>query len=335
MKKEENNLTESGSESVKDIMKRLQKKYEDIEIIDSNPDVSGIATSPTGSFGLDYVLGCNGIPRSRMLELFGQESSGKTTIAHHLISQVQKAGGKAVLFDVEFCYDPSYSASIGVDIEKLVVIQSLTLESTMETMKELVESNKFDLIVLDSIDGLVPKSEVEGEFLKDTMGLRARKLGSALRVLVGPLGRSKTTIIFINQLREKLGIVYGKKETTPGGKSLKFYSSVRLEVSKGGKIVDKNDIQIGNEISVVAVKNKVGFPWKKTTLDLYYGKGIDLVCDTLDYSEKIGVIKKVGNTYTFGDIKLGVSRDKAKEFLVENEEIYQKIREEINKLIKK
>ena len=257
-------------------MERLQKKYEDIEIIDSNPDISGITASPTGSFGLNYILGCNGLPRSRMLELFGQESSGKTTIAHHLISQVQKAGGKAVLFDVEFCYDPSYSASIGVDIEKLVVIQSLTLESTMETMKELVESNKFDLIVLDSIDGLVPKSEAEGEFLKDTMGLRARKLGSALRVLVGPLGRSKTTIIFINQLREKLGIVYGKKETTPGGKSLKFYSSVRLEVSKGGKIVDKNDIQIGNEISVVGLKIKL-VSLEKTTLDLYYGKGIDLV----------------------------------------------------------
>jgi recombination protein RecA len=334
MKKEIKKEEESEGESVKDIMKRLQKKYGDIEVIDSNPDISGITTSPTGSFGLNYILGCDGLPRSRMIELFGQESSGKTTLAHHLISQVQKAGGKAVLFDVEFCYDPIYSSSIGVDTEKLVVIQSLTLESTMETMKELVESNQFDLIVLDSVDGLVPQSEAEGEFLKDTMGLRARKLGSALRVLVGAVGRSKTTIIFLNQLREKLGIIYGKKETTPGGKALKFYSSIRLEVSKGTKIVDKNDIQIGNQITITAVKNKVGFPWKKTTLDLYYGKGIDLVSDALLFGEQIGIITKSGNTYSFGEVILGVSYDKAIKTITGDDKLFEDIKSAIKKKLK-
>ena len=325
---------ESENESVKDIMKRLQKKYEDIEIIDSNPNVSGIVTSPTGSFGLDYVLGCGGLPRSRMIELFGQESSGKTALAHHLISQVQKSGGKAVLFDVEFCYDPIYSSSLGVDTEKLVVIQSLTLESTMETMKELVESNKFDLIVLDSIDGLVPQSEAEGEFLKDTMGLRARKLGSALRVLVGSVGRSKTTVIFVNQLREKLGIVYGKKETTPGGKALKFYSSVRLEVSKGKRIEGPNETQIGNEIRITSVKNKVGFPWKSTNLDLYYGRGIDTVADAVDFGGKISAISLTGNTYSFGEKVLGVSREKAIKTITEDPVLFEDIKKAITEKIK-
>ena len=336
MKKTEKEEVVEKKESISSVIARLKKTYgDDIAVVDTDPDISEIKVFSTGSFGLDSVFGVGGMPRGRLIELFGLESSGKTTLAHFLIAQIQKKEGKAALIDAEFSYDPRYTASIGVETEKLLVVQPLHLESAMGTLRELVETNTFDIIVLDSIAAMAVKSELEDEFLKDSMAVQARKLGAALRVLAGSVSRSKTIVIFINQLRDRVGQFYGAKTVTPGGKALKFFSSVRLEVTKGDKIVDKNDKQIGNFLNITGVKNKVGFPFVKTSIELFYAKGIDLVGDTLDFGEKIGVIKKVGNTYTFGELKLGASRDKAKEFLVNNEEIYQKIREEINKLIKK
>ena len=255
--KEEEEVT-TKKESIEQVMARLQKKYgDDISVVDVDPDVSEVKVIPSGSYGLDSVFGCGGIPKGRMIELFGQESSGKTTLAHFLIAQVQKAGGKAGLIDAEFSYDPRYTSSIGVDTAKLLVTQPLHLEAAMGTLRELVETNQFDIIVLDSIAAMAPKSEIEDEFLKDTMALQARKLGAALRILAGSVSRSKTIVIFINQLRDKVGVFYGAKTVTPGGKALKFFSSVRLEVSKGEKIVDADDKQIGNFLNITGVKTKL------------------------------------------------------------------------------
>lgn len=329
-KNEEEEEITGKNESVESVMARMQKKYgNDMVIVDEDPDVSEVKVIPTGSYGLDSVFGCGGIPRGRMIELFGQESSGKSTLSHYLIAQVQRNGGKAALIDAEFSYDPRYTASIGVDTKKLLVTQPLHLEAAMETLRELVDTNAFDIIVVDSVAAMAPMTEIEGDFLKDTMGLQARKLGAALRVLTGSISRSKTIVIFINQLREKIGVIYGKKETTPGGKALKFFASVRLEVSKGEKIVDDEDKQIGNFLNVTGVKNKVGFPFMKTSLMLYYGKGLDLCYDTLMEGERTEVIKKVGNTYSFGDIVLGVGQNRAMKKL-EDENLFK----EINKAIK-
>lgn len=313
-------------ESVKAVLSSMQKKYgDDISVVNEDPDVSEVKVIPTGSFGLDSVFGCHGLPRGRMIELFGQESSGKSTLSQYLMAQTQKNGGRVALIDAEFSYDPRYTASIGVDTSKLLVAQPLHLEASMETLKELVNTNVFDLIVVDSIAAMAPMAEVEGEFLHDTMGLQARKLGAALRVLTGPMSRSKTTVIFINQLREKIGVMFGKKETTPGGKALKFFASVRLEVSKGDAIKDEKGKQVGNFINVTGVKNKVGFPWVKTSLELYYGRGISREGDVVDYGEKIGVIHKEGNTWKFGETKLGVGREQSKTTLEKDVELFEKI----------
>jgi recombination protein RecA len=245
------------------------------------------------------------------------------------MAQAQKNGGRVALLDAEFSYDPRYTASIGVDTSKLLVTQPLHLEAAMETLRELVDTNQFDLIVVDSVAAMAPMAEIEGEFLHDTMGLQARKLGAALRILTGSVSRSKTTVIFINQLREKIGVMFGKKETTPGGKALKFFASVRLEVSKGDKIVDADGKQIGNFINVTGVKNKVGFPWMKTSLELYYGKGLSLEGDAVDYGEKVGVLHKQGNTYMFGEAKLGVGREQAKVALEKDTNLFKNVQEAI------
>lgn len=330
--KQEDQEVTSKKESIAQVMARLQKKYGDeISVIDVDPDVSEIKAIPTGSFGLDSVFGCGGVPKGRIIELFGQESSGKTTLAHFLIAQIQKAGGKAALIDAEFCYDPRYSASIGVDTANLIVTQPLSLEVAMGTLRELVETNQFDIIVLDSVAAMAPKSEIEDEFLKDTMALQARKLGAALRIIAGSVSRSHTIVIFINQLRDKVGVFYGAKTVTPGGKALKFFSSVRLEISKGDKIVDKDDKQIGNFLNITGVKNKVGFPFLKASVALYYGKGIDLCEDALTFGETLGVITKTGNSYSFGDISLGVGHDRAVKKITDDPKLFEDIRKEIKK----
>ena len=333
-KKEEGNET-AGKETLAQVMARIQKTYgDDISVVDVDPDVSEVKVIPSGSFGLDSVFGCGGIPKGRMIEVFGQESSGKTTLAHFLIAQVQKAGGRAALIDAEFSYDPRYTSSIGVDTSKLIVTQPLHLEAAMGTLRELVETNQFDIIVLDSIAAMAPKSEIEDEFLKDSMALQARKLGAALRILAGSVSRSKTIVIFINQLRDKVGVFYGAKTVTPGGKALKFFSSVRLEVSKGDKIVDSEDKQIGNVLNITGVKNKVGFPFMKTSVVLYYGKGLDLNADALDFGELKGVIKKTGNSYTFGEVNLGVGRDRAIKKIAEDIKLFEEIKKAIKIAIK-
>jgi len=283
----------------------------------------------TNCYSLDEIIG-SGLPRGRVIEMFGAESSGKSTLSLFLMAQMQNNGGRVALIDAENAFDGQYASNIGVDVSKLMVSQPTTLEESMDIIKELVETGMIDIIVVDSVSALVPKSEVEGEdFMKDTMAIQARLMSRALRVLSGPISKSKTIVIFINQIRDKVGVFFGAKTTTSGGRALKFFSSVRLEVSKGHKI-EKGEVQIGNEIIVTAVKNKVSFPWKKTTLDLYYAKGIDLIADALDFGEKIGVIKKTGNTYSYDKVTIGVGRDKAIKTLTDDPEMFKAIKELID-----
>lgn len=327
---------EKEEDKVESALARLQKKYGNDVIMQTDKDTDfKVEWISTGCFGLDEVIG-KGIPRGRIIEIFGAESGGKSTLALFLMSQVQKRGGKVALIDAENAFDGSYAANIGVDVTKLMVSQPKTLEEAMDIIKELVETNSIDIIVIDSVSALAPRSEVEGEdFMKDSMAVQARLMSRALRILSGPISKSKTVVIFINQIRDKVGVFYGAKTTTSGGRALKFYSSVRLDVSKGTKIENKEDVMIGNQIIVTAKKNKVGFPWKKTVLDLYYARGISLSGDALDFGEKIGVINKTGLTYTFGEITLGVGREKAIIKIEEDVKLFEDIKKSIREVIEK
>ena len=324
MKKEETNKLQEAIDAIK-------KKYGDGAVMKSGEIADKIEAISTNCYAIDNLLGCGGIPRGRITEIFGAESSGKSTLCLYLAAQVQKAGGLCVYIDAENAYDQQYAETIGVDTSKLLVSQPSSLEEAFDSIREFADSNAVDLIIIDSVSALVPKSEIEGEeMLKDTMAVQARLLSKGLRILSGPISKSKTVVIFINQLRANIGVMYGQKEITTGGKALKYYASVRLNIGKGDKILGTKDAQIGNTMNITAVKNKVGFPFKKASVDLYYGKGVDLHADTLDYGAECGVIKLVGNTYSFGEEKLGVGRENARKFLVKNEEVYQKIRKNIN-----
>jgi len=322
---------EVKEDKVGDAMSRLQKKYGANVLMEIGKEIDfKVDWASTGCYSLDEVIG-GGLPRGRIIEVFGAESGGKSTLALFLMAQIQKRGGRVALIDAENAFDGSYASNIGLDITKLLVSQPATLEESMDIVKELVETSLIDIIVVDSVSALVPKSEVEGEdFMKDTMAIQARLMSRALRILSGPISKSKTVVVFINQIRDKVGVFYGAKTTTSGGRALKFFSSVRLEVSKGSKIEGPNETQIGNEIIVTAVKNKVGFPWKKTKIDLYYAKGIDLHADALDYGEKVGVVKKTGITYTFGATILGAGRDKAKKTIADDPALFEEIKKQID-----
>lgn len=297
--------------TIEDALKKLRKQYGEGAVLFEDSMPEKVETIPSGSHALDYVLG-GGLPRGRIIEIFGQESSGKSTLCSFIIAQVQKRGGTCVYIDAEQAFDADYARKIGVDDKKLYLAQTNTLEEAMDTVKEMVKTNQIDLIVVDSVAALAPKSEVEGEeMLKETMGVQARLLGKALRILSPMIGKSKTIVIFINQTREKIGIVYGNPETTPGGKALKFFSSVRLNVRKGEKYEGKDGEQIGNEITITAVKNKVAPPFRRRSIALYYGTGIDLVSDQFNEDVLNGVVEKSGNTYTYKSEKLGIGQDAA------------------------
>jgi recombination protein RecA len=328
MKKE----TKEEGDKVEAAMAQLQKKYGNDVLMELSRDTDfKVEWFSTGSFALDEVIG-KGLPKGRIIEVFGAESSGKSTMSLFLMAQIQKAGGRVALIDAENAFDGAYASNIGLDISKLLVSQPQTLEEAFDIMKALIDTGEMDMIVVDSVSALVPKSAFESEeMLKDTMAVQARLMSKGLPLLSGPISKTKTILIFINQIRDKVGVFYGAKTTTSGGRALKFYSSVRLEVAKGGKLEGKGDVQIGNEIIVKAAKNKVGFPWKAAKIDLYYARGLDLHADTLDFGEKVGIIKKVGITYSYDNIVLGVGREKARQTLVEDEILYQKIREAITK----
>jgi recombination protein RecA len=288
----------------------------------------GIACIPTGALALDLALGIGGVPRGRIVEIFGPESSGKTTLALHIISEAQKAGGLAAFIDAEHALDPTYAQAIGVDLENLYFSQPDNGEQALEIADTLIRSGALDVVVIDSVAALVPRAEIEGEMGDSHVGLQARLMSQALRKLSGSLSRSKTTAIFINQLREKIGVMFGSPETTPGGRALKFYSSVRLDIRRIGALKAGNDT-VGNQTRVKIVKNKVAPPFKTVEFDVMYGEGISREGSLLDVGIEHDVIQKSGAWFAYGDERLGQGRENARQFLKENEEVRERIVAEV------
>lgn len=278
----------------------------------------------TGSLDLDVALGIGGVPRGRVIEVYGPESSGKTTVALHMIAEAQKNGGEAAFIDAEHALDPIYAKRIGVDIDNLIVSQPDTGEQALEICETLVRSGAIDIVVIDSVAALVPKAEIDGEMGDSHVGLQARLMSQALRKLAGVISKSKTTAVFINQLREKVGIMFGNPEVTPGGRALKFYSSVRLDVRRIDSIKIGNDI-IGNRTRVKVVKNKVAPPFKQAEFDIIYGEGISKEGNILDVAVNNDIILKSGSWYSYGDTRIGQGRENAKQFLKENPQIANEI----------
>jgi len=288
-----------------------------------------IATSSSGSLALDAALGVGGYPRGRIIEVYGPESSGKTTVALHAIAEVQAKGGQAAFIDAEHALDPIYAQKLGVNIDELLLSQPDTGEQALEIAEALVRSGAIDIIVIDSVAALVPKAEIEGDMGDSHVGLQARLMSQALRKLSGSINKSKTIAIFINQIREKIGVMFGNPATTPGGRALKFYSSVRLEVRRAEAIKQGNDI-VGNRTKIKIVKNKVAPPFRTAEVDIMYGEGISKEGETVDLGVELDIVQKSGSWYAYGDERLGQGRENAKQYLKENpavlEDISNKIR---------
>ncbi|PIQ81663.1 MAG: recombinase RecA [Candidatus Omnitrophica bacterium CG11_big_fil_rev_8_21_14_0_20_64_10] len=290
---------------------------------------SDIPALSTGSVSLDAALGVGGLPRGRVVEIFGPESSGKTTLTLSVIAQAQKAGGVAAFIDAEHAFDPTYAGKIGVNTKDLLISQPDTGEQALEIAEMLVRSNAVDIVVVDSVAALVPRAEIEGQMGDAHVGLQARLMSQALRKLTGAISKSKTCLVFINQLREKVGIMFGNPETTPGGRALKFYSSVRLDIRRT-EYIKRNDVVVGSHVRVRVVKNKVAPPFKQAEFDILYDEGISKDGDLLDLGTKLGLLQRTGAWLLYGEVKLGQGRENARAFLRENpklgRELEQKLR---------
>lgn len=295
--------------------------------------VEKIPVISTGSIGLDAALGVGGFPKGRIIEIYGPESSGKTTLALHAIAEAQKQGGIAAFIDAEHAFDRFYAQKLGVDISNLLVSQPDYGEQALEIADNLIRSNAIDIIVIDSVAALTPKSEIEGEMGDSKMGLQARLMSQALRKLTANISRTKTCCIFINQLREKIGIMFGNPETTTGGNALKFYASVRLDIRKVNQIKDGENVT-GNRVKVKVVKNKVAPPFKQVEFDIVYGEGVSKTGEIIDIGVEMGIIKKSGSWFSYGDTRLGQGRDAVKQLLIDNpelsDELEKAIREKLN-----
>ncbi len=335
---EEKHIT-TGEEKSKQASERLQAATAAIEQIKERfgegaimkfgearkTDVDAV---PTGCLSLDIALGVGGVPRGRIIEIFGPEASGKTTLAQHIVAEVQKLGGIAAFIDAEHALDPDYAKKIGVNIKDMLISQPDTGEQALEILETLVRSNAVDVVVVDSVAALVPKKEIEGDMGDQHMGLQARLMSQALRKLTGIVAKTKTVVIFINQIRFKIGVFFGNPETTTGGTALKFYSSVRIEVRRAAQIKQAEKI-IGNRVKCKVVKNKVAAPFRTCEFDIMYNEGISISGDLLDAGVAYGVVAKSGNSYSFGDIKLGLGRENAKRFLRADAKLKKEIRKKI------
>ncbi len=286
--------------------------------------VMQIEVVPSGSIGLDHALGVGGIPRGRVIEVYGPESSGKTTLALHFIAETQKLGGIAAFIDAEHAFDAKYAKNLGVDVDNLLISQPDTGEQALEIAETLVRSSAIDIIVIDSVAALVPRAEIEGEMGDAHMGLQARLMSQALRKLTAVISKSKTAVVFINQIRMKIGVMFGNPETTTGGNALKFYSTIRLEIRKIASIKENQDV-VGNRTRVRVVKNKVAPPFREAEFDITYGKGISRSGELLDIAAKYNIVDKSGAWYSFGQDRLGQGREAAKRFLEENDDIFSTI----------
>lgn len=289
-----------------------------------------ISAVSSGSLALDVALGVGGYPRGRIIECYGPESSGKTTVALHAIAEVQKQGGTAAFIDAEHALDPEYAKNLGVNIDELLLSQPDTGEQGLEIADALVSSGAIDIVVIDSVAALVPRAEIEGEMGDSHVGLQARLMSQALRKLSGSINKTKTICFFINQIREKVGIMFGNPETTPGGRALKFYASVRLEVRRAETLKESGNA-FGNRTRIKVVKNKVAPPFKEALVDIIYGEGISQAGELVDMAAEIDIINKAGSWYSYGDERIGQGRENAKAFLMNNPEVYQEIESKVRK----
>ncbi|HHW60380.1 MAG TPA: recombinase RecA [Syntrophomonadaceae bacterium] len=326
-------LEEGKAQALNSAIKNIEKQFGKGSIMKLGENIGmNIDVISTGCVSLDMALGVGGLPRGRVIEIFGPESSGKTTVALHAIAQAQKEGGMAAFIDAEHALDPLYAKKLGVDIDNLLVSQPDSGEQALEIAEALVRSGAIDIIVIDSVAALVPKAELEGEMGDSHVGLQARLMSQALRKLTAHIGKSNAVVIFINQIREKVGIIYGNPETTTGGRALKFYSSVRIEVRKGEQIKQGNEL-IGNRTRAKVVKNKVAPPFKTVEFDLMYGQGISREGDILDIATESDIIQKSGAWYSYGDERLGQGRENAKQYLQANPEVCNEIEEQFKQLL--
>lgn len=306
-------------------MKQIEKQYGKGAIMRLGDEADRhIDATPTGSLGLDIALGIGGYPRGRIIEIYGPESSGKTTLALHAIAEVQKQGGYVAFIDAEHALDPKYAKALGVDVDNLLLSQPDTGEQALEIAEALIRSGSVDAIVIDSVAALVPEAEINGEMGDSHVGLQARLMSQAMRKLSGVISKANATAIFINQIREKVGVMFGSPETTPGGRALKFYASVRLEIRRGEQIKNATDI-IGNKTNIKVVKNKVAPPFKTVAVDIIYGQGISKTGELVDLASDLDIIQKSGAWFAYNGDKIGQGRENAKAYLESNPEIYNKI----------
>lgn len=294
--------------------------------------VEKVEVIPTGSISLDLALGVNGYPKGRVVEIYGPESSGKTTLAIHAIAEVQKQGGIAAFIDAEHAFDQFYAQKLGVDVNNLIISQPDNGEQALEIADNLIRSGAIDLIVIDSVAALTPKAEIEGEMSDSQMGLQARLMSKALRKLTGSINKAGCCCIFINQLRDKIGVMFGNPETTTGGNALKFYSSIRIDIRKSSQIKEGEDV-LGNRVKVKVVKNKVAPPFRKAEFDIMYGEGISKVGEIIDLGVDLNVLKKSGSWFSYGETRLGQGRDSVKQIIQDNPELMEELEEKIKDIL--
>jgi recombination protein RecA len=310
-------------------MKQIEKQYGKGAIMRLGDEAEhNVEAMPTGSIGLDIALGIGGYPKGRIIEIYGPESSGKTTLALHAIAEVQKNGGFVAFIDAEHALDPKYARALGVDVDNLILSQPDTGEQALEIAEALIRSGSIDAIVIDSVAALVPEAEINGEMGDSHVGLQARLMSQAMRKLSGAISKANTIAIFINQIREKVGVMFGNPETTPGGRALKFYASVRLEIRRGEQIKNTTDI-IGNKTTIKVVKNKVAPPFKSVSVDIIYGQGISQVGELVDLASELDLIQKSGAWFAYEGNKIGQGRENAKQYLMDNPQIYKSVYQKI------
>lgn len=330
-KKKKNKDKEKAVELAVSQIDRQFGKGSIMRLGDDHAKVS-IDVIPTGSLSLDAALGIGGIPRGRISEIYGPEASGKTTLALHIIAEAQNQGGYAAFIDAEHAMDPNYAKNLGVNIKDLLVSQPDNGEQALEITETLVRSNAIDVIVVDSVAALVPKAEIEGDMGDQQVGLQARLMSKAMRKLAGTVNKSKTSVVFINQIREKIGVMFGNPETTSGGRALKFYTSVRLDIRRIGSIKDGRDIT-GNKTRVKVVKNKLAPPFKKVEFEIIYGEGISAEADLLNLAVEADIVDKAGSWYSYGETRLGQGVANCREFLQENPEVREEIEDKVKKFL--
>jgi recombination protein RecA len=328
-KEEKSELNKEKLKALQLTMDKIEKSYGKGSIMRlGDRPVDDVAAISSGSIALDVALGIGGYPKGRVIEIFGPESSGKTTLAIHAIAEAQKAGGIAAIVDAEHAFDPYYAKNLGVNIDELLISQPDNGEQALEIVDSLIRSGAIDIVVIDSVAALTPKAELEGEMGESKMGLQARLMSQALRKLTANISKTKTCCIFINQLREKIGVMFGNPETTTGGNALKFYASVRLDIRKIGQVKDGEEVQ-GNNVRVKVVKNKVAPPFRKAEFDIMYGEGISKSGEIVDLGVQYNVIKKSGSWFSYGDTKLGQGRDTVRKLIIDNPELAQEMETKI------